>query len=236
MSHEELIVRFYLNSCPRLVNSPLMNHPTAMTQPISRAERQRLLLRQEIIDAAFIEFSERGYHQTGISHIAKRIGVGHGTFYRHFENKRDILTHVIDDVCQKIKNAMTENDAPTASRSLCDYEAQLERLGFALNKILHETPGLFRILLLEATSIDTEMTLRINAFFSWGAEQVSAYFEHGVSQGYLRKDLDIDATAHLLVGIIFSSVMTSLSNSDPDLFKRTNSAIRRMLLEGIANH
>jgi AcrR family transcriptional regulator len=29
--------------------------------------------------------------------LAEREGIGHGTFYRYFENKRDIVDHVIDD-------------------------------------------------------------------------------------------------------------------------------------------
>ena len=40
--------------------------------------------------------------ETAIADIAKRLGIGHGTFYRHFANKRDILEHVIDDVTKKI--------------------------------------------------------------------------------------------------------------------------------------
>jgi AcrR family transcriptional regulator len=203
--------------------------------PASRAERQRLQLRQDIIDAAFMEFSGRGYHQTGISHIAKRLGIGHGTFYRYFENKRDILEHVIDGVCEKIRLAMAEANAPTASRTLEDYEGQLARLGVSLSKILHETPGLFRILLLEATSIDPEMTRRITDFFDWCASQVEAYFENGMQQGFLRSDLDKQATAHVLVGMIFSTILMTINAGDQDLLKRMNAAVRRILLDGIAS-
>ena len=182
-----------------------------------------------------MEFSERGYHQTGISHIARRLGIGHGTFYRYFENKRDILEHVIDSVCDKIRLAMAEANAPTASKTLEDYEAQLARLGVSLSRILHETPGLFRILLLEATSIDPEMTRRITDFFDWCARQVDAYFENGMRQGFLRSDLDRQATAHVLVGMIFSTILMTINAGDPDLLKRMNYAVRRILLDGIAS-
>jgi AcrR family transcriptional regulator len=202
---------------------------------VSRAERRRFQLRQEIIDAAFMKFSERGYHQTSISDIAKHLGIGHGTFYRYFDNKRDILEHVIDSVCEKIRLAMAKANAPTASKTLEDYEAQLARLGVSLSKILRETPGLFRILLLEATSIDPEMTRRITDFFDWCARQVDAYFENGMRQGFLRSDLDRQATAHVLVGMIFSTILMTINAGDPDLLKRMNSAVRRMLLDGIAS-
>jgi AcrR family transcriptional regulator len=213
----------------------MVSNTGSVIAPASRAERQRLQLRQDIIDAAFMEFSGRGYHQTGISHIAKRLGIGHGTFYRYFENKRDILEHVIDGVCEKIRLAMAEANAPTASRTLEDYEGQLARLGVSLSKILHETPGLFRILLLEATSIDPEMTRRITDFFDWCASQVEAYFENGMQQGFLRSDLDKQATAHVLVGMIFSTILMTINAGDQDLLKRMNAAVRRILLDGIAS-
>lgn len=213
----------------------MVSNTGSVIAPASRAERQRLQLRQDIIDAAFMEFSGRGYHQTGISHIAKRLGIGHGTFYRYFENKRDILEYVIDGVCEKIRLAIAEANAPTASRTLEDYEGQLARLGVSLSKILHETPGLFRILLLEATSIDPEMTRRITDFFDWCASQVEAYFENGMQQGFLRSDLDKQATAHVLVGMIFSTILMTINAGDQDLLKRMNAAVRRILLDGIAS-
>ena len=37
---------------------------------LSRSERQRIQLQADILDAAFMEFSERGYHQTAIADIA----------------------------------------------------------------------------------------------------------------------------------------------------------------------
>ena len=83
-----------------------------------------------------------------------------------------------------VRTPMVEDDAPTASNTLEEYEQQIQRLGTALTKIILETPGLFRILLLEATSIDPEMTQRIMAFFNWCASQVAAYFENGVKQGH----------------------------------------------------
>ncbi|MET0796373.1 MAG: helix-turn-helix domain-containing protein, partial [Rhodococcus sp. (in: high G+C Gram-positive bacteria)] len=68
---------------------------------MTRAERKKAELRREIIDASFECFAKRGYHATGIADIATTLGIGHGTFYRYFENKRDIIDHVIDDLIAK---------------------------------------------------------------------------------------------------------------------------------------
>ncbi|MFT8181107.1 TetR/AcrR family transcriptional regulator, partial [Mycobacteroides chelonae] len=79
---------------------------TSSPSTLSRAERKKLEMRQEILDAAFACFSEQGYHATGVADIAGRIGIGHGTFYRYFKSKRDIIEHVIDDVTEQIFQAI----------------------------------------------------------------------------------------------------------------------------------
>ena len=75
---------------------------TSSAEPVSRAERKKQELRREIIDAAFDCFAERGYHATGIADVATRLGIGHGTFYRYFQNKRDIVDHVVDELVARI--------------------------------------------------------------------------------------------------------------------------------------
>src|SRR3954452_19833092 len=47
--------------------------------------------RQTILDAALCLFSDKGYHQTTVPDIVKAAGVGHGTFYEYFSNRRDVL-------------------------------------------------------------------------------------------------------------------------------------------------
>ncbi len=201
---------------------------------LSRAERQKIQLRTDIIDTASAEFSERGYHQTSISDIAKRLGIGHGTFYRHFKNKRDILDHVIDDVSSKIAGTLLNENAPGAVNSLDDYREQCERISKQLANIVMDNPNAARLILLEATSIDPEMTQRIMGFFDWAAKLVSAYMEHGVKLGFFREDLDAEATGHVIVGLIMASALSFLrSPDDKAMQKRMADAVLRMLVDGI---
>lgn len=211
-------------------------HETTAPAQKPRAERLRLELRQEIVAAAFQEFAARGYHQTAIANIAARLGIGHGSVYRHFENKRDILDHVIEDVYSKLRVAMAEGNAPDAATNLEEYRAQIETLGNLLTRIILESPGLFRMLFFEATSIDPEMTKSVLAFSDWCAEQTAAYFENGVKRGFLRKDLDTVATARVVVGMIASTVMIALHADSADRPKRIHDAALRLLVDGIAEH
>ena len=201
---------------------------------LSRVERRKAELRREIIDAAFALFTEQGYHATGIADIAARLGIGHGTFYRYFENKRDIVEHVIDDLIQRILDTLSAENAPEAVDTLDDYRAQSQRIGEALGHIILEDPRIARMLLLEAPGIDTAMGRRILEFHALAATLTAGYLEHGVRSGYLREDLDIDGTAKAINGMILGSALSAVANPDPADQRRLSAAIRRVMYDGIA--
>lgn len=210
-----------------------------MTQDssLTRAERNRQQLRADIIQAAFEEFAARGYHQTAIADIARRLGIGHGTFYRYFDNKRDILEQVISDAMARIMGALAEENAPGAATNLADYREQIARISNRLTGILSENPAMGRLLLLEATSIDPEMTERVLNLMDWAGQLTAAYMENGVRLGFFRPDLDAQATGHAVVGMIMGGVLRYLRRPDDrEDQKRMGEAIQRLLVDGVALH
>jgi AcrR family transcriptional regulator len=206
-------------------------------QTLSRAERNRLQLRADIIQAAFAEFSARGYHQTGIADIAKRLGIGHGTFYRYFENKRDILEHVVNDVSGRIMGSLTDENAPTAAGNLEEYRDQCRRIAERLAAIVAENPAVLRMVLFEATSVDPEMTERMMTLLDWGGKIVAGYMENGVRLGFFRPDLDTEGTGHAVVGMLLGAALRF--QRAPDNIaeqQRLIEAIMRVLVDGVARH
>ncbi len=208
-------------------------HSPPVTQ--SRAERKKQELRREIIDTAFDCFADLGYHATGISDIAARLGIGHGTFYRYFQNKRDIVDHVIDDLVARIVAALTAENAPDAVSTLEDYRAQSARIGEALARIFGEDPRVPRLLLFEAAGIDKAMADRVLDFFDMAATLTAAYLEHGVELGYLRADLDIDNTARAINGMVMASAIALIRKPDAEAQHTMSEAVRRLMYDGIAN-
>jgi AcrR family transcriptional regulator len=60
------------------------------------AQTKKNEVRQAILDAAYQLFSERGYTNANISHIAKLAGVSPANVYVYFQSKIDILFAVYD--------------------------------------------------------------------------------------------------------------------------------------------
>ena len=61
-----------------------------------------------------------------------------------------------------------------------------------------------------------------------------AYLEHGVRLGYLRSDLDVEATAQAINGMILGSVLAALRDPTPERQERLSAAIRALMYDGIA--
>jgi AcrR family transcriptional regulator len=206
-----------------------------VTRP-SYAERRKLQLREEIIDAAIDVFAESGYHDAGVADIAKRVGIGHSTFYRHFENKRAILDEVVNTVIGRAMAAIAAENAPAAANTLEEYRDQSDRIGAALSEISGDI-RVVRLLLIEAASVDAELRGRVDDMFDLAVQMNAGFYEHGRERGYLRADLDTTATSRAVVGMIFGLAMMGLNPAlDEDERAGTVQAAVRLMFDGIANN
>jgi AcrR family transcriptional regulator len=69
---------------------------TDVLDPRPETRRRRKAERpQEILEAAFSEFSRNGYATTTLEHIAERAGVTKGTIYVYFESKEQLFISMV---------------------------------------------------------------------------------------------------------------------------------------------
>ena len=84
-------------------------HPDT-DRALSRRERERLMRREAIIEAAQAVFAEKGYTNATLDEIAHRAEFGKGTLYNYFEGgKEGILfacfDEIYDDLCDTIETS-----------------------------------------------------------------------------------------------------------------------------------
>jgi AcrR family transcriptional regulator len=63
---------------------------------------------QEILEAAFVEFSRNGYAMTTLDQIAERAGVTKGTIYVYFENKEHLFISMVREVTKATLDTVHE--------------------------------------------------------------------------------------------------------------------------------
>ena len=106
-----------------------------------KTERGRRTLRR-LLDAAGEEFGVRGYHETAISHITQRAGVGLGTFYVYFKSKEEVFRALVADMGARTRHALSESvkDAPN--------RLEAERLGIqAYLEFVRTHKSLYRVVM-----------------------------------------------------------------------------------------
>jgi AcrR family transcriptional regulator len=197
--------------------------------PDALVERRRT----EIIEAAYEVFSTRGYSASGIADIAEKLGIGHGTFYRYFKNKRDILDQVVDYGVERIVSAL-ELETATPAKTLDEFREQLRHIGERLFSLLDEDPGLGSVVLLEATSIDEEMTQRVLGLLDTFGGLGAVFLQNGVNQGFLRADLDTASVGRMLTSLTLPALFASIrGEAGPEERTRYVEAMIELLCDGL---
>ena len=70
-----------------------------------RTERGRRTLRA-MLDAAAIEFGDRGFHDASIARITARAGVALGTFYTYFDSKEAIFRALVKHMSAQVRSTV----------------------------------------------------------------------------------------------------------------------------------
>lgn len=206
--------------------------PTHGRRPPTEVLAQRR--RREIIEAAYGVFSEKGYSAAGIADIAQRLGMGHGTFYRYFKNKRDILEQVVDYGVERIVEVL-KREAATPATTLDQFREQLRRVGERLFSLLESDPGLGQVVLLEATSIDHELTQHVLGLLDRFGALAAAFLEQGVRRGFLRSDLDTERVGQAITALALPELFAALRGAaGPEQRRHYVDAMVRLVFDGIS--
>jgi AcrR family transcriptional regulator len=106
-----------------------------------KTERGRRTLRR-LLDGAAEEFGTRGYHETAISHITQRAGVGLGTFYVYFKSKAEVFRALVADMGARTRHALTQSTRDAHDR------LEAERLGIqAYLDFVRSHKALYRVVM-----------------------------------------------------------------------------------------
>jgi AcrR family transcriptional regulator len=190
--------------------------------------------REAILDAAHTIFARKGYAAAGIADLAGELGIGHGTVYRYFDNKRDVAAAVLDRALTRIAEVVTAED-PGASDDLAGYRAQVERIGQRLYDLFAADRALGRLVFFDLGAVDDELRERLHAAHELFAAYTAAYLRNGVAKGFLRADLDVDTTARVVNGMIFEGAAQVSRTEDPrPLRERWIRAVVALLFDGVA--
>jgi AcrR family transcriptional regulator len=191
--------------------------------------------RREIIDAAYKLFCEKGYHNTSMADIAAELDVGHGTLYRYFRNKLDIISTVTDFVILKISEVVVL-EPPEDLETLEDYRQQLARIGNRFYKLHEGNPNVHRIFFYESSSIDESIASKVNHAFDLFTSYTERYLETGIRKGFLKPHIHVHEAALAINAMLWEA--TRRLALEPELKEESrriwSETVVGIMLDGLA--
>lgn len=121
----------------------------AAKDKVPRTERGRRTLRA-ILDAAALEFGERGFHDTSITSITARANVALGSFYTYFDSKDAVFSALVRDLSGQVRSHVAPHILAEPDRLSGERAGLMAFLEFVRSK-----KELYRILD-EAEFVDAE--------------------------------------------------------------------------------
>ncbi|MEL7680660.1 TetR/AcrR family transcriptional regulator [Citromicrobium bathyomarinum] len=182
--------------------------------------------RRKLLDAATIEFGERGFHEASIASITRRAGVALGSFYTYFGSKEAIFRDLVRDLSEGVRQAAAQS---LAERELDALETERAALG-AFLAFAREHKEIYRIID-ESEFVDPE-SYRLH--YEKTAERILGRLRAGAAAGQLRGDLN-EAHAWAIMGMnVFLGLRYAVwSNGDEDDGERAALAAASILKDGI---
>ena len=163
-----------------------MESDTVEASKVPRTDRGRRTQRK-LLDAAAIEFGDRGFHDASISSITRRAGVALGSFYTYFDSKDAIFRALVLDMSEAVKVAARDAIDDTMSPLTIERAALESFLRFA-----GEHKEIYRIID-EAEFVDPES---YRAHYETIGERIALRLADGGEAGELRDDLgEVEAWA-----------------------------------------
>lgn len=175
-----------------------------VTSKVPRTERGRRTLRK-LLDAAAIEFGEKGFHEASIMGITSRAETALGTFYTYFDSKDEIFRALVKDLSDRVR--LTVGNSLAGEMNALDTERTALT---AFLRFAREHKEIYRIID-EAEFVDPD---NYRAHYETTARRMFERLKAGSASGEFIADLE-EAHAWAIMGMnVFLGLRYSIWSED----------------------
>jgi TetR/AcrR family fatty acid metabolism transcriptional regulator len=185
----------------------------------------------QILKAAEKIFARKGFYLTTVEDIAKKAGIGKGTIYLYFHNKRDlffsVLENKLDLLLKKIKKGIEEGKTASDKIKLA-IEVHL--------KFLEENGDFFKIMQGFPEGLKRELGERLKGGLierqSYYIEVIDKLIQEAIDKGEIRP-LNSRKLAVILMGILHSLTVYWVSQKEKISLSDDKSLAYKVFWEGV---
>ncbi|HPR34391.1 MAG TPA: TetR/AcrR family transcriptional regulator [Anaerolineaceae bacterium] len=187
--------------------------------------------RDKILQSAVQLFLEEGFEATSVNDICKHAGVSKGSFYHYFETKQALFLTMMENWSSRVMQSVLSQPISVES-SVKDV---LVKMPYQFNAAFAAVPKGFPIL------VDFWRQAMADPAIWKTAVEPYRYFmgffmrviETGQLDGSIRKDVDSEIMARLLVSVAMGYLLEAAFDQEKADWSAITSEGLRLLLEGI---
>lgn len=194
---------------------------------------QKKVRKAQIIEAAGLVFSQKGFARTTIAEVATQAGIGKGTIYEYFKSKEDLYFAVFDWFMAKTGATVMVSIATLKGSA----SEKLQAVSASLMNSWDEMRDIFALFMeFWAASASPQTQPRFKQVFKQGYGEfrsiVAAVIREGIERGEFRTNLQVSSVAAALVGTWDALLLQAWFDADFD-HKTAAAAFMEVLIKGM---
>lgn len=193
-------------------------------------EQMREATRLHIIREAASEFARLGFEQANINTIAEQAGIGKGTIYLYFDNKRELflamLRHIAQEQLSSIRAALAVSGT---------FYERLVSLFSAFVRLASQERDHFNVYMSALYGVNRAFKNEATKLLRDYVAVIAMVLEEGRIKGEIHV-VDVDATALMLLSLTESYVLYAgvLDLSEEEIMQRA-AVVAGTLMQGISS-
>lgn len=193
-------------------------------------EQMREATRRHILRIAAGEFARLGFDQANINTIAELAGIGKGTIYLYFENKRELFLAMLRVIAQEQLAAIR-----TALAREGTIQQRLERLFRAFVDLAVADEDGFNVYMSALYGVNRAFKEEAVKLLRDYVAVITLMLEQSRARGEMQFD-NVEATALMVISLTESYVLSArvLGNTTPQITVRA-SQVASLILQGIGH-
>src|SRR5437588_5692249 len=191
-------------------------------------EQMREATRRRIIHEAAGEFARLGFDQANINTIAELAGIGKGTIYLYFENKRELFLAMLRHIAQAHIASIRAALAPEGS-----LQHRLERLFCAFVHLAEQESDSFNVYMSALYGVNRAFQTEATKLLRDYVAVIALMLEQSQARGEIRSH-QIEATALMVLSLTESYILSArvLGRSEREIVQQAG-PVAELILRGI---
>ncbi|SDZ90747.1 DNA-binding transcriptional regulator, AcrR family [Mycobacterium sp. 283mftsu] len=171
----------------------------------------------QLYAAATELFIERGYRDVDVADITARCGVGHGTFYNYFRNKRDLLESIQSRTVEELSAAVAGERPPSDWTCRAEYVAEFTDRARRAVTYIAKNRALVSFVVIAAPGVDEQAYESVLAAYDQLGAQATEFLEVGRRQGWIRDSVDVRIAGQAVVSCVLMATFPMLVGDGADV-------------------